>query len=202
MVNFFDRIWGNNKEEAIDQTLVYGAALSFKTCQAEDNLMRLLLASDKRSTAIDAEFLQYMQQVSLLHRDEKHAVQDEVSLMKEYIRLIQYVADEDVYIEFEELIENKGMEVPALLLFPLVINAVQYGYNSMVERPVKIKVKTLGESLQLEVSNRANHRLTSQEHTETMDLLKARLTYLYPAGYSLICNSNSATFKATLLIKL
>ncbi|SMG14195.1 LytS family sensor histidine kinase [Sphingobacterium psychroaquaticum] len=202
MANFLDRLWRKDKEEGVDQALEYGAALSFKCCQVEDNLMRLFFACDSRSTANDTELLQYMQQVSLLHRDEKHAVQDEVSLLKVYLRLIQHVADEEVYIEFEELIDNKGLEVPALLLFPLVINAIQYGYNRMAERPVKIKVKTLGESLQLEVSNRANHRLTSQEHTETIDLLKARLTYFYPQGYSLICNSNSATFKATLLIKL
>lgn len=127
-------------------------------------------------------------------------LKEEVSLLYDYIELVQEAFD--IVIQVTENIEDEDLMLQPFILFPLIQNAVHYGYNTMDRYPLKMKLTVLGGTCQLEVSNRVNHYLDNQGGTSLIELFKQRLLHLYPESHSLILNSNSNTFKVTLVLKL
>lgn len=197
MMELFKR-FRSGKETSEAKNLNAEAMLSFRLCQSDPHLAKAFF--EREHAVSDSLFLDNMKGLMKLNPDTTHSLEAEVLLLKSCLNLYKKVFDKELFAIFEEK-GTANKTLPALILFPLLLNALQYGYNSMEERPIKLKVTAIGESVQLEVSNRVNHHLESQEHTLMMDLYKQRLAYYYPDKHSLFCNSNSTTFKATLQIK-
>lgn len=92
------------------------------------------------------------------------------------------------------------LDIKALSLFPLLQNAVLYGFESPQASPIKISLTQHPHSLRLEVSNTVNPYLTNQAETPVFSAFHQGLNYLYPHRTELIWNSNSNRSKATLTI--
>ena len=169
------------------------AKLSFLAMRWDNNLAQQFFAQ-VNTTAVNDSFMAFLAQMSSLASDDLVSLTAEVKLLRHYLELYTAVQESEFHYKLEEKIEDDVM-IPALLLFPLVKNAVQYGYTSMHERPLRIKISCIGNRLSLEVSNRVNHHLVSQADTELIAQFKKRLQYGYADQYNLFSNSNSATFK-------
>ncbi len=186
---------GIGKEAAAELDLSQEARHSFLLCQSDNYLARAFFEREHQLT--EAAFLANMSALVNLDASDRHSLATELNLLKSCLSTYQQVFDKELFVSLMEGVCAELL-VPVLILFPLVLNALQQGYNSMEDRPLKIQISKLGEGLQLTVSNRVNHYLRSQEDTLMMDLFKKRLQHCYPDKHSLLCNSNSATFKATL----
>ncbi len=172
------------------------AALSFHESRSDTYLAQKTFALSNNAT-VKTDYFNFMQRMLIIERDQQLSITTEVDLLQEYIRLYQLVWGEQLFIRMETKIDVQK-QLPALLLFPLITNAIQQGYNSMEKYPIKVKVFAFEQALSLEISNRVNHYIHSQEQTRTMDHYKQRLLHLFPDRHTLMCNSNSQTFKATL----
>lgn len=192
MASFLSK-WINKEGADIPVVSREEAMISFLEMRWDNKLAQLFFGKADAPIRSD-RFLAYQQQLSALEMDDQVPVTTEVDLLRRYLELYRELAAGDFQYALEEKIEVDH-SIPALLLFPLVKNAVHYGYNSMPERPLKIKITSLGNRLSVEVSNRVNHHLVSQADTEVMEQLKKRLQYCCADSYSLFSNSNSATFK-------
>jgi len=169
------------------------AQLSFLQMRWDNQLAKAFFDTDV-SAELNTQFLDYQRQLTALEMDDSHPVRAEISLLSTYLDLYSKLADNGFYYTLDTKVEIDH-PIPALLIFPLVKNAVQHGYNSMAERPLRIKITSLGNRISVEVSNRVNHHLASQSDTEVMDQYKKRLQYRCADSFNLFSNSNSATFK-------
>ena len=173
------------------------AALSFKNSQYDDLIQRLYFAS-QHSTEVQNFFYQYQQKSTLLEESSYIPINEELELLRLYIRLNELLQAEHFYIQYQENVEPSSIYVPPLILFPLIQNAIQNGYNNMEKYPIKIRLKVYAHVVHVEVSNRVNHHLPNQEITGLIDDHKSRLDFHFKDRHSLLFNSNSNTFKASL----
>ena len=192
MRSFFGK-WIGKEGAEVPVVSADEAKLSFLAMRWDNNLAQQFFAQ-VNTTAVNDSFMAFLAQMSSLASDDLVSLTAEVKLLRHYLELYTAVQESEFHYKLEEKIEDDVM-IPALLLFPLVKNAVQYGYNSMHERPLRIKISCIGNRLSLEVSNRVNHHLVSQADTELIAQFKKRLQYGYADQYNLFSNSNSATFK-------
>ncbi|KGE13235.1 hypothetical protein [Sphingobacterium deserti] len=194
MGNFLDKIFGSKIE--VDLVRI---GLEAKLCFHESRLdSRLANAISLRQDALlQQDFAHYLQRVSLVKEDCYWLASQEIALLQEYISFYERILGDQLFFKFDVKAEA-DKDIPAFLLFPLVANALQEGYNAMEKFPLKIKIRVFDAALQLDVINHVNHHIVSQEHTSLIDLFKSRLLVSYADAPTLIFNSNSHTFKANL----
>src|SRR5690606_24069816 len=124
-------------------------------------------------------------ETSLLEENVLHNIKAELEFLKRFLSINKSIYP-DYYIEKLILIENNDSVVPVLITYPLIQNAIHYGYNSMEKYPVKIKLHVSKNRLRLEVSNRVNHYMASQRETKYLKYIEARLNIYYPNRYDLL----------------
>lgn len=198
MASLFQKLF--QKEEQVDiEKLEDQAQLSFKSCQFDEKLF-LELSSNALFTA---EYQQYLNHLLVLRKDECIDLSVEIDNLKDYIHYIKTTKLGTHFCTLElKGIQDDKLRIPAFVLFPLVKNAFYFGYNSMEKYPVRIRVSLVGKTLKMEVSNRVNHHIQSQEFQDEIRWYKSRLQQLFPEKHTLIFNSNSSLFKVTLLLDL
>lgn len=201
MSTFFKRVFRSDKGEADLEKQALEAELSFIASKFDEQLARLLFADFMGNINREA-YLEFQKQMSVLQVDTLWSVVKEVALLNDYIALYQAALPNKLHVKCINKVET-DKSIPALILFPLLHNALNMGYNSLADSPLKVTVNALNSTLTMEVSNRVNHHIHSQEETVCIDRFKQRLQSTYPSEqYELFFNSNSRTFKAYLQIKL
>jgi len=194
MGNFLDKFFGSKIE--VDLVRIdLEARLCFHESRLDSRLANAI--SLQKDTLLKQDFAHYLQCVSLVMEGRYWAASQEISLLQEYISFHKRTLKEQLFFKLDVKAEA-DKDIPAFLLFPLVANALEMGYNSMENFPLKIKIRVFDAALQLEVTNRVNHHIVSQEHTARIDFFKSRLLVSYADVPTLIFNSNSHTFKANL----
>ncbi len=150
--------------------------------------------------AQDVLNLEQLDRLASLNFSQEWSIADEIDILRIYLEGYKSSFGNMTYT----LVADAADPVPikALVLLPIVQNACINGYNGMENYPVKVKVKVLGRTISLEVSNRVNHHLADQSDTDLMDQARARLDFSYFGRYNLFLNSNSNLFKATLLLQV
>lgn len=197
MDNFINKILGRN-ERYDDSVDLLKADLSFRNAQFDIKIFQQLADIDHNKTN---EIVKYFHETSLLEESVLHDIKAELEFLKRFLSINKSIYP-DYYIEELIFIENNDSVVPALITYPLIQNAIHYGYNSMEKYPVKIKIHASKNRLRLEVSNRVNHYMASQRETKYLKYIEARLNIYYPNRYDLLINNNSNTFKSTLLLEI
>lgn len=197
MDNFINKILGRN-ERYDDSVDLLKADLSFRNAQFDIKIFQQLADIDHSKTN---EIVKYFHETSLLEESVLHDIKAELEFLKRFLSINKSIYP-DYYIEELIFIENNDSVVPALITYPLIQNAIHYGYNSMEKYPVKIKIHASKNRLRLEVSNRVNHYMASQRETKYLKYIEARLNIYYPNRYDLLINNNSNTFKSTLLLEI
>ncbi|WP_185212228.1 hypothetical protein [Sphingobacterium mizutaii] len=197
--------WKNNSKniKELEYKLLYSdAELSFLNAQTERELSKLYYNQSTENGILKSKYQEYQQEVLAISKNTKHSVDEESKLLSKFIDLYAGLSSSEHYHMVDIAIEDVEAIIPALLLFPIVQNAMINGYNSMQNFPMKLKLKVKAQQLSLEVSNRVNHYLSNQADDPRIKQLESRLFLEYADDYNLFINSNSNLFKITLLIKL
>ena len=196
----------NKSSKAIEvlehKLLIAEAELSFLNAKNDVSLGELfILPSD---TNIDAfqRHSKFLQRLSNLAFPTDWTLEQELTNLKQYIELYAAVSPKDLHYKINLSIDNAKIKIPALILFPLVQNAVVNGYNTMDKFPMRVKLKINRMQIYFEVSNRVNHRLINQADSKLIREFEKRLKFHFAERFNLIVNSNSNLFKVTLIVRL
>lgn len=200
MITFFKKLL--EKEEIVDiEKISDQASLSVMNSQYDKLLFGLFVGSEKLSEV----FFGYFERCVRVEVDQVTVLSSEVEILQQYLELFKLAKSDSIFYKLNIKCETEEVKtgiVWPFVLFPLVQNALYYGYNTMEKYPLKINIKITSSTLKLEVSNRVNHYVENQEVNDIVRLYKARLDTLYQGRYDLIFNSNSNLFKATLFLQL
>ncbi|WP_437918637.1 hypothetical protein [Sphingobacterium sp. LRF_L2] len=193
---FLDKIFGSKIEVDLVK-IELEAELSFQECRMDRNLAQQI--SEQSEGQHSEGYDTFIRKLVLLEKEMYLPVKEEIRLLEEYIALYLKSANEYPFLRFDVKLAYEKT-VPPLILFPLVLNALHLGYNRMEKYPLKIKIRSSEKSLFLEVSNRVNHHVSSQQDVAAISRYKNRLLFLFPDKHSLFFNSNSNLFKTNLQI--
>lgn len=196
MDNIFQRVFGR-REKPISTDCAWESRLSFEHAQIDRPLLLRVLQDPKHTDLIQ----QFYEKCLSLTYDKAILLQQEISLLQQYIQLYERYED-NIHFSFELKVSDNECFIGPLMLFPLIQNAILSSYFVSDARPIRCKILMLNNILQIEVSNRVNPYLRNQSDTECMRFFKSRLKIAYGEKYDLFINSNSNLFKATLRIEL
>ncbi|TJZ53636.1 hypothetical protein FAZ15_16520 [Sphingobacterium olei] len=199
MSSFIDRIFGTKIEVDLANARFQGA-LSFERSQLEKCLLNEYLKKDL--LVHSSSFIQFLQTNLTREEDQLIPLSEELACLNEYIELYKAIREDNFHIHYELPIEIAPLQIYPFMLFPIIQNAIQNGYNSMENYPIKIRVRITHAKVHMEVSNRVNHHIVNQGDNSFVEFYKQRLILHYPEGHELMINSNSNTFKATVTIHL
>lgn len=195
MVNFLSNLF--EKKEQIDvEKLTLAAELSVQYALADTHLIRLATSQQKL-----ALLQSYFEGVNAVDITQKIDLSAEIENLTNLIAAYQNLLGERFYLTIQNnCSESTKLRIEPFILFPLVQNAIEYGYNSLEKHPIRIKLHLVGNKIKFEVSNRVNHHIESQKDTTLISNFEARLKINYPDKYMLLMSSNTMLFKATLLL--
>lgn len=134
--------------------------------------------------------------------DETISFLEEVENLSKYISFAEEIIGTDIACSFAPSILTGDIKIIPFTLFPLIQNALHYGYHSNDKYPVRIRIRLIDSTVVLEVSNHVNPYIVSQAETEIVCWFRSRMAYQYPNQFDMFMNSNSNTFKATLRVQL
>lgn len=186
------------KAQSIDiEKLSLRAKLSEQSSRLDENLIGLAAFQNK------LDLIQNHLNLTIgIDSSQQYSISNEVELLESYIATYKSVSKEEAFIFITNKLEpDSTLQVYPFILMPLIQNAIIYGYNMMEKYPIRVKINSSESTLKVEISNRVNHHIESQEMTSIIENLKARLALLYPEKHQLLINSNSNIFKATLLLR-
>lgn len=187
-------------KELRNQLAACAAQLSFQYIQHDPQRISRLADSNGHSPSLLEKTRALQIQFSRLEFDSEWTLDQEIALLQQYIAIeTQYGIPTP---DFElDLSEHEQLRIKALSLFPLVQNALHYGYVSPKASPMKIRLVARPTLLRMEVSHQANPYLLSQTGTPIFKAFLGALDWLYPERAELLYNSNSNRFKATLSLQ-
>lgn len=185
------------KKEVVDiEKLKLAADLSVQNAKADPYLIRL--AVDQHKLELLQPYFECVKDIDITH---EILLNEEVNNLQTLISAYQILLGKNFFIKIQNnFSKDSEFKIEPFLLFPLIQNAIRYGYNSLEKYPVRIKLNLVGDSLKLEVSNRVNHHLANQSTTSLFIHLDNRLCLKYPDNHTVLVNSNTMLFKATLLL--
>src|SRR5690606_5435224 len=187
MSSFLDKIFGSKIEVDLAK-IGLEAELCFEQTRVDIALIQKIRESPRKNE-LTSDYMNFFFHLASLRKDHSIDYTEELSLLKDYLRLWEQSSTEPVFIRYEELDELvSAKKIPPLILLPLIANALQWGYNSMEKYPVKIKVKAFEQLLSMEISNRVNHHIASQEGTMAIDRYKQRLLEVFSDRFTLLFN--------------
>jgi len=194
-------VWFKKKQKIDSVAIAQQALWAVEDCKLDRHLLRLQLQESPTLNASYAAFLKHCLDIA---PDATHTLADEVDLLKQYIACYANLQHTPIFVKTTLAIHSdcNNIQIPVFMLFPLVQNALVGGYNVMEKFPLRIRLSADNYSLKLEVSNRVNHYVQSQADSIGIQHFKSRLQHTYTDRQELFFNSNSALFKATLMLKL
>lgn len=186
----------NKKVEVDVEKLQLTTELSMRNAVIDSHLLALAASQNQLDSLQD-----YLSKVTLVDLNRDLELSKEIKNLESYITAYQSILGTNFHLKFQNNIDiNSTIRISPFILFPLVQNSIHFGYNSMEKYPIRVKLGIVGNKIKLEVSNRANHHIHSQELTTLISNFKSRLLLLHPESHELLINSNSMLFKATLLV--
>lgn len=184
-------------KELHKQLAACAAQLSFQYIQHDPQRIARLADSTGHSTSLLEKSKELQIQFGKLEFDSEWTLDEEIALLQQYVAIETQCGIPTPDFKLD-LSEHEQLRIKVLSLFPLVQNALHYGYVSPKASPMKIRLVARPTLLRLEVSHQANPYLLSQTETPIFKAFLGALDWLYPERAELLYNSNSNRFKATL----
>lgn len=132
---------------------------------------------------------------------DKIKLEDEINYIKSYIELEELRQNNDFFVKLNIAPGNLQVEVPPLVLSPLVENALKHGvWNA--DRPVEILLKCTENKLFFRVTNLVGKKKKDQVPGIGIENLKKRLEIFYPDKHRLELKEQNRQFTAQLEIDL
>lgn len=128
---------------------------------------------------------------------------DELEIIKNYIELEKIRFGKRVTVSFTELIKDKTITIPPMIIIPLVENAFKHGVaKSMDKSWIKINIAQNESELKIEISNsRKETEETKKNQGIGLSNVQRRLELLYKENFEFIKTENTYTFAIKLIIK-
>lgn len=197
MSGFLNKIF--KKKQVVDMAQIErNAKASFELAQLDKKLLAEMLKDPDKYT----EYLLFLSNELIIKEKETRSIDAEFDSIRRYLDAYIRSSEQQIYYKDDYTCDDPSQELPAFILFPLIQNALYWGYNNYEKHPIRIRLRLSEGFLRLEVSNRVNHYIANQQDTVLIDCYKARLELLFGNRYTLIMNSNTNNFKATLMIQL
>lgn len=129
-------------------------------------------------------------------------LQKEVDYIENYISIYQLRFEDTFFVDFKQEGDIAGKRVAALLLVPFVENAFKHGVVNDPDRPIRIRLKVVGDRVMFTVSNQISRG--QKDHSTGVGLpnIRRRMQLIYPGRHELLIADNGQTYKATLNINL
>ena len=175
-----------------------------------NNIYSLVEAKDAYAAEILLKFGDIMRYTLYENNMNFIALQQEMTMLKEYIELeqIRYDAAAAASIQFDEPGNYEGEVIPPLLLITLVENAFKHGTQATIGSSwVSMKLEMDELHVHFQVSNSkppvpptrtARHKINV--HRVGLDNIRRRLHLLYPNDHSLTIADHSDCFTVQLTI--
>ncbi len=132
------------------------------------------------------------------------AIEEEIRIMNDYIALERLRYDDSLQIRFDMQVEDQKLQLPPLLMIPLVENAFKHGVSETRNQPfVEIKLRVQNGHLLFVVRNSVERMAERGEVKENIGLsnLRKQLALLY-TDYELTVHPEEEVFTSTLQINL
>ena len=191
-----------NKSQEFQEILKLRSELSFKDIQFEIALFQLLTPLFDDNPILFKDWKDLQNKVLQTVEEKTWTIEDEIEFIESYVNLWKIAKSDELHTQLTIKGNQKDIQIFPLITLGAIQNALQLGYNSMKEHPLKIRIQLSQLSLQLEVSNRVNHYLQNQADNMQFENWKSRLEYRYPEKHQLFVNSNSNIFKSTLILQI
>ncbi|MGV6944004.1 hypothetical protein [Sphingobacterium kyonggiense] len=192
----------SNKSQEFQEILKLRSELSFKDIQFDVALFQLLTPLFDEKPLLFKDWKDLQNKVLQAVEEKTWTIQDEIEFIESYVNLWKIAKSDELNTQLTIKGNQKDIQLFPLITLGAIQNALQLGYNSMQEHPLKIRIQLSRSSLQLEVSNRVNHYLQNQADNIQFEYWKSRLEYRYPEKHQLFVNSNSNIFKSTLIVQI
>ena len=127
--------------------------------------------------------------------NEKVPIQEEITFIKDYLRLMELRSSSKVSIKFLTNIKSHNQAIAPMLFLPLIENCFKHGVSSQSESPVFISLEVNENNLIFITRNKnfvKTSAVLSRQENDGIGLknTKRRLELIYPDEYSFFVNKN------------
>ncbi|MFC2135487.1 sensor histidine kinase [Bacteroidota bacterium] len=138
---------------------------------------------------------------------EKINLTKEVNQIYRLIELhkLRFAKEDNVKIDFRTKGDINGVEIPPMLLIPLVENAFKHGISLSKKSYVNIDLKIVNSELKFSVENiiqKKTKHINEEKSGLGLSNVKRRLELIYPDNHELIVDDNGQIYNVELKLKL
>jgi two-component system, LytTR family, sensor kinase len=130
---------------------------------------------------------------------EQIPLQKEVDIMRQYIELQKIRSSKD-FISLDVTGDTKALSVGPMVLLPFVENAIKHSDGRKQEDAIRIKVTAEKDEIHFLCRNIVARNSTRSEGGIGMELIRQRLTLLYPSQHTLTVGEKNDYFEVQLTI--
>jgi len=134
----------------------------------------------------------------------KIAISNEIKIIENYIELEKIRFSNRVDLSFNTDLKSQGIQIPPMLIIPLIENAFKHGVAKSMEKSwIKIFIKEAGEELNILVEN-SKTQSKADDKTGGIGLMnvKKRLNLLYQEKYQLNIFEKQMQYTVSLTIPI
>ncbi|WP_343703751.1 histidine kinase [Chitinophaga sp.] len=138
-----------------------------------------------------------------IHSDGLVPLSIEVEHILNYTEIFRMRFGPRFHAEVEVEGSNEDLQIPPLLLMPFVENAFKHGVVTDPQRPVRVQLKTEGNTLWLTVQNIiAQHNYKDSTGGVGLPSIRRRLALIYPGKHTLKITEQAEVYTTNLQIIL
>ncbi len=133
---------------------------------------------------------------SLENRKNLHSLESEINLCRRYVDLERWRFEEKLQVKWYcDVQDSNVLQVPKLILQPLIENAIKYGTRGNGRAKVRIDVRETNDYLSFLIENAKSESQTEKQgHGIALDNIRERLILLYDDQHSFRIRNNEKKF--------
>lgn len=206
LVLSIDNRWKQAEQEKLNAELSYLKAqinphFLFNTL---DTIYALAIEKSEKTAVAVVKLSEMMRYILTESEKDYTLLENELSYIDNYVVLQQIRFGESVRLSYRLEDDVSGKKIAPLLLIPFIENAFKYGVNAEADSAIKISIKTIASTLNMEVENKKV--LVQQNSNESSGIgignTKSRLRLLYPGRHLLNINEDTNLFSVKLELQL
>lgn len=135
-------------------------------------------------------------------KSQKISLATELSYIEKYIDLQKIRTSNASYVKYEVVGDPQNVMIAPMLFIPFIENAFKYTENKKLENAIFIRVTIEQKQLVFECENKYGSTMQTQPELGGLgnELIKKRLTLLYPGKHQLLVTNENNVYKVKLLL--
>ncbi|HEU4471594.1 MAG TPA: histidine kinase [Flavisolibacter sp.] len=168
-----------------------------------NNIYSLALYRSEKTAVVVAQLSELMRYVIYEGNKSSVYLRQEVDFLESYVQLERIRHEQDVPISFVCSGNTESLQIPPLLLMPLLENAFKHGFTHTAEHSwVKAKLTVTGKELSFEVKNSKTETPGTASQGIGLINLKKQLLLIYPGRHTLRITDRETQFDVHLTLTL